>query len=76
MLNEIIGLGNIIPPVMRPMPQNVERTARFSKNKHNSSAHIICKMQDLGIEPTYNPFPGYDYPVKEILNMFSENKLK
>ena len=38
--------------------------------------HIICQMQDLGIEPTYNPFPGYDYPVKEILNMFSENKLK
>lgn len=36
--------------------------------------HIICTMQDLGIEPTYNPFPGYDYPVKEILNMFSENK--
>ena len=34
--------------------------------------HIICRMQDLGIEPTYNPFPGYDYPVKEILNMFSE----
>lgn len=34
--------------------------------------HIICTMQDLGIEPTYNPFPGYDYPVKEILNMFSE----
>lgn len=38
--------------------------------------HIICKMQDLGIEPTYNPFPGYDYPIKEILNMFSENELK
>ena len=36
--------------------------------------HIICAMQDLGIEPTYNPFPGYDYPVKEILNMFSGNK--
>lgn len=36
--------------------------------------HIICTMQDLGIEPTYNPFPGYDYPVKEILSMFSENK--
>ena len=36
--------------------------------------HIICQMQDLGIEPTYDPFPGYDYPVKEILNMFSENK--
>ena len=36
--------------------------------------HIICQMQDLGIEPTYNPFPGYDYPIKEILNMFSENK--
>ena len=36
--------------------------------------HIICRMQDLGIEPTYNPFPGYDYPIKEILNMFSENK--
>ena len=38
--------------------------------------HIICRMQECGIEPTYNPFPGYDYPVKEILNMFSENKLK
>ena len=38
--------------------------------------HIICRMQDYGIEPTYSPFPGYDYPVKEILNMFSENKLK
>ena len=36
--------------------------------------HIICRMQDLGIEPIYNPFPGYDYPVNEILNMFSENK--
>ena len=36
--------------------------------------HIICRMQDYGIEPTYNPFPGYDYSVKEILNMFSENK--
>lgn len=36
--------------------------------------HIICTMQDLGIEPTYNPFPGYDYPINEILNMFSENK--
>ena len=36
--------------------------------------HIICRMKDYGIEPTYNPFPGYDYPVKEILNMFSENK--
>lgn len=34
--------------------------------------HIICRMQDYGIEPTYSPFPGYDYPVKEILNMFSE----
>lgn len=32
--------------------------------------HIIRQMQDLGIEPTYNPFPGYDYPVKDILNMF------
>ena len=32
--------------------------------------HIICRMQDYGIEPTYNPFPGYDYPIKEILNMF------
>ena len=38
--------------------------------------HIICQMQDLGIEPTYDPFPGYDYPVKEILSMFSKNKLK
>ena len=36
--------------------------------------HIICRMQDYGIEPTYNPFPGYDYPIKDILNMFSENK--
>jgi hypothetical protein len=36
--------------------------------------HIICRMKDYGIEPTYSPFPGYDYPVKEILNMFSENK--
>lgn len=36
--------------------------------------HIICTMQDLGIEPTYDPFPGYDYPIKEILNMFSEDK--
>ncbi len=36
--------------------------------------HIICTMQELGIEPTYNPFPGYDYPIKEILSMFSENK--
>lgn len=34
--------------------------------------HIICRMKDYGIEPTYSPFPGYDYPVKEILNMFSE----
>jgi hypothetical protein len=33
-------------------------------------------MQELGIEPTYNPFPGYDYPIKDILNMFSENKNK
>jgi hypothetical protein len=38
--------------------------------------HIICTMQELGIEPTYNPFPGYDYPIKDILNMFSENKNK
>jgi hypothetical protein len=38
--------------------------------------HIICTMQDSGIEPTYNPFPGYDYPVKEILSMFSENDIK
>ena len=36
--------------------------------------HIICRMQELGIEPTYNPFPGYDYPVSEILGMFSGNK--
>ena len=36
--------------------------------------HIICTMQELGIEPTYNPFPGYDYPVSEILSMFSGNK--
>lgn len=36
--------------------------------------HIICTMQDLGIEPTYDPFPGYDYPIKEILSMFSEDK--
>jgi hypothetical protein len=36
--------------------------------------HIICRMQDYGIEPTYNPFPGYDYPIKDILNIFSENK--
>ena len=36
--------------------------------------HIIRRMKDYGIEPTYNPFPGYDYPVQEILNMFSENK--
>lgn len=32
--------------------------------------HMIFRMQDYGIEPTYSPFPGYDYPVKEILNMF------
>jgi hypothetical protein len=38
--------------------------------------HIICRMQDYGIEPTYSPFPGYDYPVKEILKMFSENENK
>ena len=36
--------------------------------------HIICQMQELGIAPTYDPFPGYDYPVSEILSMFSENK--
>ena len=35
---------------------------------------IICSFFKSGIEPTYNPFPGYDYPIKEILNMFSENK--
>ena len=33
--------------------------------------HIICRMQECGIEPTYNPFPGYEYSVKDVLNIVS-----
>lgn len=33
-------------------------------------AHLINKMQERNIEVTYTPFPGYDYPMSEILKMF------
>lgn len=33
-------------------------------------AHLINKMQERNIKATYTPFPGYDYPMSEILKMF------
>lgn len=33
-------------------------------------AHLINKMQERNIEATYTPFPGYNYPMSEILKMF------
>ena len=33
-------------------------------------AHLINKMHERNIEATYTPFPGYDYPMSEILKMF------
>ena len=33
-------------------------------------AHLINKMQERNIEATYTPFPGYEYPMSEILKMF------
>lgn len=35
--------------------------------------NLIREMNKRGIEPTYKPFPGYDYPVSKILEMF-DNK--
>jgi hypothetical protein len=32
-------------------------------------SHIISQMREDEIEPTYSPFPGYDYSIKEILNL-------
>ena len=29
--------------------------------------HILNEMKDYKIEPTYNPFPGYEYTIKEII---------
>ena len=33
-------------------------------------AHLINNMQERNIEATYTPFPGYNYPMSEILKMF------
>ena len=33
-------------------------------------ALLINKMQERNIEARYTPFPGYDYPMSEILKMF------
>jgi hypothetical protein len=33
-------------------------------------AHLINKMQEKNIEAIYTPFPGYNYPMSEILKMF------
>lgn len=32
--------------------------------------HLLNEMKDYKIEPTYSPFPGYEYSVKEILEKF------
>lgn len=32
--------------------------------------HLINNMQERNIEATYTPFPGYNYPMSEILKMF------
>ena len=32
--------------------------------------HLLNEMKKYKIEPTYSPFPGYDYSVKEILEKF------
>ena len=33
-------------------------------------AYLINNMQERNIEATYTPFPGYNYPMSEILKMF------
>lgn len=32
--------------------------------------HLINEMNEYKIEPTYTPFTGYEYSIKEILEMF------
>ena len=32
-------------------------------------AYLINKMQELNITPAYDPFPGYEYSVNEILRI-------
>lgn len=32
--------------------------------------HLIKEMNEYKIEPTYTPFTGFEYSIKEILEMF------
>jgi hypothetical protein len=31
--------------------------------------HLLNEMKDNKFEPTYNPFPGYEYTTKQILKL-------
>lgn len=33
--------------------------------------HLLNEMKDNKFEPTYNPFPGYEYTIKEIIKMYN-----
>lgn len=35
-------------------------------------AHLINNMKERNIEAIYTPFPGYDYPMSEILKMHNK----
>ena len=35
--------------------------------------HLINEMKENKIEPTYTPFPGYEYNVKEIIKMYNND---
>lgn len=34
--------------------------------------HLLNEMKDYKIEPTYSPFPGCEYSIKEILEKFNQ----
>ena len=75
-INPYRGVGNV--QGYRIEAYNKERDVWYVEENCEgilfNITHIIKEMAEYKIEPTYSPFNGQEYSIKEILKMFN-NKL-